>query len=140
MKARAILATVSVLGLMLVSFGCGGAATNNTTANTTNTANKPANTTTTNTTSTETAKTETSAGDIGVPECDDYIKKYEACLTKVAKQAPQAEPALKDSFQKARDGWKAAAATPQGKATLASACKQAHDAAKASMAAYSCEW
>lgn len=81
-----------------------------------------------------------SADSIGVPECDDYIKKYEACLLKVAEKAPQVKDQMKTSFETARNGWKQAASTPQGKATLASACKQAADAAKQAMSAYACEF
>jgi hypothetical protein len=47
---------------------------------------------------------------------------------------------LKTAFQAQRDGFKKAAETPQGKATLATVCKNAVDTAKASTAAYACEW
>jgi hypothetical protein len=136
MKLNTIVFSVAALlcgSIMFIS--CGGAATN-TPANTAK-ANTPANTAPANTAKTDTAP----AGDsIGVAECDDYIKKYEACLTKVAAKAPTAEAPMKQAFETARNGWKAAAATPQGKATLASACKQAMDTAKSTMSAYACEW
>jgi len=91
---------------------------------------------------TETANTTTApAGDsVGVAECDEYIKKYEACLTKIAKDAPQAQPGLKTAFEAQRKAFKDAAANPQSKATLASTCKQAIDTAKASTSAYACTW
>jgi hypothetical protein len=101
--------------------------------------NSTTTTTTTNTTATNT--TTASTGDsVGVAECDENIKKYEACLTSIAAKSPQVAPALKSSDEAQRNGFKTAAATPQGKATLASACKQAMDTAKASTAAYSCNW
>jgi hypothetical protein len=90
---------------------------------------------------TDAPKTEKASTDsVGVPECDEYIQKYEACLTKVAKQAPQIEPNLKSAFQQQRDGFKQAAASPQSKAMLATQCKQAVETAKQSMNAYTCEW
>lgn len=76
----------------------------------------------------------------GVAECDEYIKRYEACLLKVAKQAPQAEPALKKAFEAQRDGFKKAGANPQAKATLAGTCKQAIETAKTATGMYACEW
>jgi len=45
---------------------------------------------------------------------------------------------LKASYETTRKSWQSLAATPQGKAGLAQACKAAHDAAKQSMAAYGC--
>jgi len=125
---------------MILIAGCGGAGTNtaaNTAANKSNTAvatnTAPANTT---------AKTDVApAGDsVGVAECDEYIKKYEACLTKIAAKNPQVEGPMKTAFEAQRNGFKTAASTPQGKATLATACKQAIDTAKASTSAYACEW
>ena len=81
----------------------------------------------------------TAAGDkIGVPECDDYIAKYESCLR--GKVPEQAKATLESSLKTARENWKKAAETPQGKSTLAAACKQASDAAAASMKAYGCSW
>jgi hypothetical protein len=107
---------VALLGGIFFLANCGGGATN---------------TTTTNTASTDS---------VGVAECDEYIKKYEACLTKIAKDAPQAQPGLKSGFDAQRKAFKDAAANPQSKAALASSCKQAIETAKQSTAAYKCEW
>jgi hypothetical protein len=80
-----------------------------------------------------------STGDkIGVPECDEYIAKYEACVNNNVPENMKA--AMKSTFEQSRKGWKDAAATPQGKATLGSACKQAMETAKQSMAAYKCDF
>jgi hypothetical protein len=148
MKIKSILAIASAFCFAIISFGCGGAATNTTVnakpANTTTANSSTTTTTTTNTTTapanTETAKADTSEPNTGVPECDEYIKKYEACLTKIAKTAPQVEGPMKQAFQAQRDGFKTAASTPQGKATLASTCKTAIETAKTSTKAYACEW
>ena len=88
---------------------------------------------------TSTSGTTSSSGDkIGVAECDDYIAKYESCLRDKVPAATRAQ--MENSFKQARDAWKKAAETPQGKASLAAACKQASDAAAAGMKAYGCAW
>jgi hypothetical protein len=139
---------VAATAAMICAFLIGGC-TKQTTPNAEAT-NKTTTTTTKTTTNTasekpatgETAKTEAApAGDsVGVAECDEYIKKYEACLTKIAANAPAAQGPLKQAFEAQRNGFKSAASTPQGKATLVSTCKQAIETAKASTKAYSCEW
>jgi hypothetical protein len=79
----------------------------------------------------------TTASEFGVKECDDYIQKYLACIDK----APEAARAMvRQSLDQTKAQWKHAAATPQGKASLASGCKMAHDMAKQSMSAYGCQW
>ena len=113
---------------------CGGGSTpakSNTTAS---------NTTTTTNTTTVSNTTTASTDSVGVPECDEYIKKYEACLTKIAEKAPQAQPSLKTAFEQQRNSFKQGASTDQGKAMLATQCKQFIESAKQSTAAYSCTW
>lgn len=131
--------------LLLIVALVGGAFgfTNCSTAPTTNTTNgntavvTNTNTTKTTTTTTET-KTETAGDKVGVPECDEYIAKYEACINS---KVPEAQRAMyKSSFDTMRKSWKDAAATPQGKAGLATGCKQALDTAKQSMSAFACAW
>lgn len=134
--------TVALLGGIFFLSNCGGSTTTTTTTNTANNVSKPADTTKpADTAKPDAAKPETASTDsVGVPECDEYIKKYEACLTKIAKQAPQVEPSMKSAFQQQRDGFKQAAANPASKASLASTCKQAIETAKQSTASYTCEW
>lgn len=80
-----------------------------------------------------------STGDsIGVPECDEYIAKYEACIKNNVPENMKAT--MESTFEQSRKAWKTAAATPQGKATLGSTCKQAMETAKQSMAAYKCDF
>ena len=45
---------------------------------------------------------------------------------------------MKTAFEQAREGYRKAAATPQGKAIVAQTCKTAMETAKQSMAAYGC--
>ena len=138
MTVKTALTILSALCFAVVSFGCGGG------ANTGNTNAKPANTASTTTTTTtntsSTTKAESSSPDTGVPECDEYITKYEACLTTIAAKAPQAAPGLKAGFEAQRNGFKAAASTPQGKAILAGQCKTYTDQAKAATSQWCTNW
>ena len=129
-KLTVLTAFSACVAFLLVA--CGGGATN--TSNTTNTTNAA------NTANTAPANTASStAGDkIGVPECDDYIAKYEACVNSKVPEAMRAT--VKASLETTRKSWRDLAATAQGKAGLAQACKAAHDAAKQSMGAYGCSW
>lgn len=82
--------------------------------------------------------TAVAAGDFGVPECDEYFRKYMACIDGKVPEAARAM--VKQSLDQTREQWKRAAATPQGKAALATGCTQATAAAKQAMAAYGCTW
>ena len=86
----------------------------------------------------ETTTASTSGEKIGIPECDDYIAKYETCLR--GKVPEMVRPQLENALKQSRDNWKKAAANEQSRGTLAAACKQASDAAAASMKAYGCAW
>jgi hypothetical protein len=80
----------------------------------------------------------TSAGaDFGVAECDEYMKKYLACVDKLA---PAAQTQARQALEQSRAAWKQAASTDQGKAALATTCKAASDAAAPSMRAQGCSW
>ncbi|HSX60847.1 MAG TPA: hypothetical protein VLF18_11660 [Tahibacter sp.] len=73
---------------------------------------------------------------VGVPECDNYITKYMACVSGKVPEASRAQ--LQASLDQMRTAWKQAAATDAGKASLAQACTAANDAAKSSMSAFGC--
>jgi hypothetical protein len=79
-----------------------------------------------------------SAADTGVPECDDYIKKYEACIDSKVPDAAKAQ--VRSALDQSKAMWKQTAANPQAKAALASGCKTALDTAKTAMSAYGCSW
>jgi hypothetical protein len=79
----------------------------------------------------------TAAGDkIGVPECDDFIAAYDACVTSKVPEVARAQ--YKASIEQWRTGWKRLADNPQTKPTLAAACKQTVEQAKASMKSFNC--
>ena len=64
-------------------------------------------------------------GDIGVQECDDYLKKMESCLGKMPAEVRSSTEA---SFKQTRDAWKQAAGTEAGKSGLKQGCQAALDA------------
>lgn len=132
----------ALLGCSISFIGCTAgttAKTDNKTSNST-TVTETKKTETTETKKTEepktVAKSEITEGVTGVPECDDYIKKYEACLNDKMPESMRA--AFKSSFEQSRQAWKQAASTPQGRASLAPACQQALEAAKKATASYGC--
>jgi hypothetical protein len=73
---------------------------------------------------------------VGIPACDDFLTKYEACITGKIPAAQQ--PMFKSSVDQMRAGWASAAKTPHAKPALESACKQSSEQAKVSTAAYGC--
>ena len=85
-----------------------------------------------------TKSTAASADKIGVPECDEFIEKYEACV--IGKVPESSRAALQSSIAQMRQSWKQVAANPQAKASLAGGCKQAQESAKQSMSVYACAW
>ena len=130
---RLLLALTICAAFAVALIGC--SASQNT--NTANSNATPAAGNTNKTTANTAASPATPSGEkIGVAECDDYLAKYEACVDSKVPEAARAQ--LKASFEATRKSWQSLAATPQGKAGLAQACKAAHDAAKQSMAAYGC--
>jgi len=128
----------------LLLTACGGSDSNNATTNNTSTTTTSKTTTTTSspatttTTTTSSPATTTSSGDkVGVPECDEYLTKMEACLSKLPAVA---KDQYEKSFEQTRTAWRNAASTPQGKASLAQACKAMTDQMKTSMKSYNCEF
>jgi hypothetical protein len=93
----------------------------------------------TSTTSPATTTTTSTAGEkIGIPECDDFIAKYDACVSSKVPEAQQA--ALKSAVDQWRASWKKLAANPATKGTLAAACKQAAEQQEAALKSYGCTW
>jgi hypothetical protein len=72
----------------------------------------------------------------GVASCDDFLKKYEACL---ASKVPAAQRAtFQTQFDQTKKAWSDLAKNPSTKAGLEGACKQMSDQMKAAMTAYGC--
>jgi len=92
---------------------------------------------TTSTSGTSTAGTTTSSGEkIGIPECDDFLAKYEACVSNKVPEAARAQ--YQTGLKQWRDSWKKMADNPQTKGALAAACKQARDSSEASLKSFGC--
>jgi hypothetical protein len=124
----------------LLSLACGGTSNSNN-APATNAANSNAGKAATNTAapaSTATASTAGAGDKIGVPECDDYIAKYEACITGKVPAAARAQ--YESSLAQMRQSWRDLAANPQTRTGLAQACKAATESARQSMKQMGCEF
>jgi hypothetical protein len=83
-----------------------------------------------------TTTTTASATEIGIPECDAFLKAYETCVN------DKVPANIRASFQPGIASWKKSwhdlAANPQTKPSLVAACKSARDNASTSMKAYGC--
>jgi hypothetical protein len=73
---------------------------------------------------------------IGVPECDDFLAAYENCVSGKVPEAARAQ--YKTAIDQWRSSWRKLAANPATKGTLAAACKQSAESARASMKSYGC--
>ena len=114
----------------LVLTGCSASEPTNATsgnANTAATASSPATTT---------AATAPAAEKVGVPECDDFIAAYDACVSSKVPEAARAQ--YKASIAQWRSGWRKLAENPQTKATLVGVCKQQMESAQTSMKSFGC--
>jgi hypothetical protein len=73
---------------------------------------------------------------IGIPACDDFLKKYETCVTS---KIPSAQRGMFESqFEQMRKAWSEAAKNAAAKATLESTCKQSAEQTKVMMANFGC--
>jgi len=128
MRIKLSLLLCVVCAIVLV--GCARSESNNNAA--TANANKAAATTT----PASTVATSASADKIGVPECDQFIANYEACVTGKVPEAARAQ--FKTGMEQWRSSWKKLAANPQTRGTLAGVCKQTVESARTSMKMYNC--
>lgn len=78
----------------------------------------------------------TAGAPIGIPECDNYLSKYEACLAGKVPEAAREQ--MRTGLEQTRNAWRTAASNEATKASLGAACTQAHEAAKAALSAYGC--
>jgi hypothetical protein len=97
-----------------------------------------ANRATTSTTPATKTTTTTSGEKIGVAECDDFIAKYESCVSSKVPEMARAQ--FQSAVKQWRESWKKLAANPQTKGTLAAACKQAAAQQEAALKQYGCAW
>jgi hypothetical protein len=116
-----------------ILIGCGKTeTTNNSNSTTTTGVDKPMATNSPSTTT----KTISSGEKIGIAECDDFLAKYDDCVTKNVPAAQRGQ--YETSLKQWRDSWRQLAKNDMTKGTLAAACKQALEQAKTSMKSYNC--
>ncbi len=85
----------------------------------------------------ETAAAPATGGDIGVADCDEYIRKMSDCA---GKMQPEAAGPMKESMETMNKAWRDAASTPEGRVALASGCRQALAAAKSAYRSMGCQF
>ncbi len=120
-----------LLGVVCIIVLIGCSKTENTNSNTT-----AANTNKAATTAAPPATTAAAGEKIGVPECDEFIAAYDACVSSKVPESARAQ--YKTAIAQWRSSWSKLAANPNTKATLAAACKQSAESARASMKSYGC--
>ena len=128
MKMRILLPLCVLLGLLLVACGKTEVSVN------TNSSASPA--TKASPASTPATVASTAGEKIGVPECDEFIAAYDACVSSKVPEVARAQ--FKASIEQWRTSWRKLADNPATKASLAQACKQSAEAARTSMKSYNC--
>ncbi len=129
MLRRTFLIFVLLSAVFLI--GCGKTETGNNNNSMTKDGDKTA------TTTGSPATTASSSGEkIGIPECDDFITKYEACVNANVPEAQRAQS--KETLAQWRKTWRQLAENPMTKGAAAAACRQAAEQAKTSMKSYNC--
>src|SRR6266516_2464436 len=68
---------------------------------------------------------------VGVPECDEYLAKYEACVT--VHVPDDKRKAFHDGLAQRRAAWRTMSENPGTRPGLAQACRLALDTARSSM-------
>ncbi|HKO35839.1 MAG TPA: hypothetical protein VJV21_05130 [Pyrinomonadaceae bacterium] len=127
MRRTTILVLSLVCGLLLMA--C-------TTTETTNNSNVAVVTSTPATATTPATTTaSTSGASIGVPECDDFLAKYDSCTGKVPEMV---RAQYENAGKQMRDQWKKLADNPQTRGSLAAACKQAVEQQASAWKMYGC--
>lgn len=123
-----IILLIAFLAVAVVLLGC--SKTENTNGNTS------APSTSSSSSSTPAAAAANSGDKIGVPECDDFIAKYESCVSSKVPEMARAQ--YKSAIEQWRASWKKLADNPQTKGSLAAACKQAADQQTAALKSFGC--
>src|SRR5262249_54518401 len=74
----------------------------------------------------------------GIAACDDFLTKYDSCVT--SKIPAEQRAMYKTQLDQTRKTWIDLSKNPNTKATMESACKQTMDATKASLTAFGCSF
>lgn len=89
-------------------------------------------------TSTPGAASASSDDKIGVPECDDFIAKYDSCVSNKVPEMVRAQ--YKDAIARWRTEWKKMANDPATRSHLAATCKQAAEQQAAALKSFGCNF
>ena len=127
-----------ILAVLCAALLIGCSSTNNNNNSTAAEGNRNTGVTAPSTPTTTTSSSTTSGEKIGIAECDDFLAKYEDCVSGKVPEAQRAQ--YKKMLKDWRDAWRKAAENPMTKGTLATICKQASDSAKTSMKSYNCDF
>jgi hypothetical protein len=128
MKKRILLPLCVVFGLLLVACG-----TTEVTVNRNDSTQPAAKTSPASTPATLASST---GEKIGVPECDDFIAAYDACVSSKVPEAARAQ--YKTTIQQWRTSWRQLAGNPDTRASLVMACKTSAEQARVSMKSFDC--
>jgi len=74
----------------------------------------------------------------GIKTCDDFLTKYETCVT--SKMPAEARATYKTQLDQMRKSWTDMAKNPATKSTMEASCKQSMDATKAALQSYGCSF
>ncbi|MDH7797662.1 MULTISPECIES: hypothetical protein [unclassified Beijerinckia] len=76
------------------------------------------------------------ADPIGIPACDDFLTKYEACISG---KVPEAQKSMfQGQIDQMRKSWTDLAKNPQTKPSMEAMCKSSSDQMKTAVSAYGC--
>ena len=130
MRRTTILVLSLVCGLVLMACSTTETTNNSNTNSSGSTTDKPATATTPATTAAS-----TSGASVGVPECDDFLAKYESCTSRVPEMV---RAQYENAGKQMRDQWKKLADNPETRGSLAAACKQAVEQQATAWKMYGC--
>jgi hypothetical protein len=74
----------------------------------------------------------------GIAACDDFLQKYDVCVTSKLPEAQRAT--YKAQLDQTRKAWLDMAKNPSAKSTMEQSCKQTTDAMKASLQSFGCSF
>jgi cyclophilin family peptidyl-prolyl cis-trans isomerase/HEAT repeat protein len=78
----------------------------------------------------------TSQADVGIRECDNFLAKYDVCVS--SKVPERARHEYESALNRWRESWKKLANNPLTRGTLTTACKQAAEQQQSSLKSYGC--
>jgi len=76
-----------------------------------------------------------SQDEVGVAECDEYITKYRACMSKLPEEG---RAAYQQALDQMISGWKQV--PTESRSSLAEGCKMSIESSRTAMQAMGCDW